>query len=175
MKQLSFSALLLFVVLITGSCKKIPVMNIANATISFKMDGVFKEAKGNKNVFALYSKEQEFIQIIGNLSGDQSIGITIADFHGVGEYTVADEQFLGSFNTSEDELTIIGTEGKVKITEFIEGKSIKGEFQFKGQTITIRIGDGDDPDEQPVEIRTFSEGKFDVKVTSYSGPLVEPG
>lgn len=176
MKPLHFSALLLLIVSVTLSCKKIPVVNTTNATISFKMDGVFKEAKGNKNVFAFYAKDEKVIQIIGNLSGEQSIGITIGNFHGVGEYTVADEDFLGTFNVSEDALTVIGTEGKVKITEFAEGKSIKGEFQFKGQIFDIRIGEGDDPDAepQPVEIKNFTEGKFEVKVTTYSGPLVEP-
>jgi len=173
MKQFTTSALLLFIVLLTGSCKKIPVIEVTNAIISFKMDGVYKEAKGIKNVFAVYVKEEKIIQVIGNLSGGQSIGITIADFHGVGEYTVADEQFLGSFNVSEDAMTVLGTEGKVKITQFTEGKSIKGEFQFKGETLNIRIGEGDNPDQLPAEIKTFSEGKFEAKVTAYTGPLME--
>lgn len=175
MKNLFFSACFLFIVLLTGSCKKIPVMNVTKSMISFKMDGVLKEAKGVTNVFAAYAKDEKFMQIIGNLSNGESIGISIGDFHGVGEYTVADEQFLGSFNAYEDATTVIGTEGKVKITEYIEGKSIKGEFQFKGEALIIRIGDGDNPDPQPVEIKTFSEGKFESKVTVYSGPLVEQG
>lgn len=171
MKQLSFSALLLFVVLITGSCKKIPIVNVANSYISFKIDGTSKETKGGKNVFALYSKELDIVQIIGDFSDDEQIALTIGNFHGVGEYTTA-EDFLGLYTIGE-ESSIIATEGKIKITEFTEGKSIKGEFQFKGELFIIRIGEGNDPDQEPTEIKTFSDGKFEAKVTAYPGPVVE--
>lgn len=169
MKQLSYSALLLLIVLTTGSCKKVVMSNWTNASISFKIDGVSKEAKGDQNVFALYSKEQTIIQIIGNIggSGDEQIALTINHFNGVGEYTVAGENFLGLYSAGED-VSLIGTEGKIKITEFTEGKSIKGEFQFKGELFIISPGQ----DDQHVVTKAFSEGKFMAKVTTYSGPIL---
>jgi hypothetical protein len=164
MKQLSFSALLLLIVLIAGSCKKIPVYNGAtNSNISFKIDGVAKSAKGDKSVFALYAKEYNLMQINGNLdaTGDQGIGLGINNFHGVGEYT--DEDFLAVYNTPEIEESILGVAGKIKVTEYTAGKSIQGEFQFTGEVAVIKIG----TDEEVIETKVFSEGKFQVKVTDY--------
>jgi hypothetical protein len=170
MKQLSLSVLLL-IALITGSCKKVVISNWTNANISFKIDGVSKEAKGDQNVFALYSKEQNILQIIGNIggSGDEQIALSINNFHGIGEYTISDENFLGLYS-SETDLSVIGTEGKIKITEFTEEKSIKGEFQFKGELFIV----SPEPNDDPAVIKVFSEGKFEAKVTSYSGPITAP-
>jgi|GEM_PF-6457677 len=171
MKQRCFSVLLLLMILITASCKKIPVINKTNAFVSFKIDGVPKEAKGNKNVFGVYYKEQTIVQVVGNIdaAGDQLISIMINNFHGVGEYTT-EEDFLGVYNTPEIEDSILSTEGKVKITEYIEGKSIKGEFQFKGQVLQIST----DPDAAPAETKVFSEGKFETKITVSSEPIFTP-
>lgn len=171
MKPFGFYIILLFIALTTSSCKKIPVINTTNSSISFKVDGVYKEAKGIKNVFALYSKEQTILQIVGNINGtdEQQIGIMLNNFHGVGEYN-AEDDFLGTYNTPEIEDTVLGMEGKVKITEYIEGKSIKGEFQFKGQAMVISM----DPDAPAPDTKVFTEGKFEAKVTAYSGPLITP-
>lgn len=174
MKPLRFSALLIFVVLITGACKKIPVINVTNSFISFKIDGVPKEAKGITNVIGLYSKEESIAQVVGNLANGEQIALTIGNFHGVGEYTT-EEDFLALYAVSEEEVSTIGMEGKIKITEFIEGKSIKGEFQFKGEQFIIRIGEGNDPEQAPPVIQIFSDGKFEAKVTNTSGPIIEPG
>lgn len=168
MKQLSFSALLLFVVLITGSCKKIPIVEYTNSSISFKVDGVYKEAKGNQNVFGLHAKDEKVMMIIGDMdaAGDQQISLLINNFHGVGEYS-GEESILVIYTTPEFEQSIIGSVGTIKITEFTEGKSIKGEFQFKGEVAIITT----DPNHVP-EFKIFSEGKFKAKVTT--GPIVEP-
>jgi hypothetical protein len=172
MKQLSFSIVLLATVLLTGSCKKVVLSNWSNAKISFKLDGAPKEASGDKNIFALYAKEQGIIQIAGAIgaSGEQQIGLTIGNFHGVGTYS-AEEDFLASYNIPGADATIIGTEGSIKITEFIEGKSIKGEFHFTGQEFIINVGT--EPDE-PGATRVFTDGKFEAKVSSYSGPIISP-
>ncbi len=162
MKPISFSALLLLIILTTGSCKKIPVMNNTNSIISFKVDGVLKEAKGKQNVFSAYVKEENAMMIIGNLdaTGDQQIALTITNFHGVGEY-YADEEtnmedFGGMYTSSELEQSYYSTKGKIKITEYTEGKSIKGEFQFDGVAAIFVIGNTN-----PTEVtKVFSEGKF---------------
>ena len=171
MKPFGFYILLLFIALTTGSCKKIPVINNTNPSISFKVDGVYKEAKGIKNVFALYAKDETIIQIVGNIDGtdEHQIGIMLNNFHGVGEYS-AEDDFLGTYNTPELAVTVLGIEGKVKITEYIEGKSVKGEFQFKGQAMDISM----DPDAAPGETKVFTEGKFEAKVTAYSGSIITP-
>ncbi|WEK17537.1 MAG: hypothetical protein P0Y49_12095 [Candidatus Pedobacter colombiensis] len=162
MKQLSFSALLLLIVLITGSCKKIPVINYTNSSISFKIDGVSKEAKGNKNVFSAYAKEENIMMVIGNLdaTGDQQISLMINNFHGVGEYS-GEENFIGIYNTPEFEESIISKEGKIKITEYTEGKSIKGEFEFKGVAFIINIGNQNNNTEVT---KVFSDGKFSATI-----------
>lgn len=168
MKRFYFSALLLLVILITGSCKKIPVVEYTNSSISFKVDGVYKEAKGIQNVFGLHAKEEKVMMIIGNMdaAGDQQISLLINNFHGVGEYS-GEENILGLYTSPEFEQSIIGSVGTIKITEFTEGKSIKGEFQFKGEVAIIST----DPNHVP-EFKMFSEGKFEAKVTT--GPIVEP-
>lgn len=171
MKPLSFSVLLLLTVLLTGSCKKIPVIdktNNAENSISFKIDGVTKEAKGDNNVFAFYSKEESALQIVGNLNAaGEQIGLTIGNFHGVGEYTT-EEAFLGIYNTPEIQESIIGTEGKIKITEFIEGKNIKGEFEFKGAVFIISpMQNGGNSG-----IKIFSGGKFTAKITTDLVPTI---
>jgi hypothetical protein len=173
MKQLSFSVLLLAVILATSSCKKVVQSNWSNSKVSFKIDGVTKEAKGDQNVLSFHIKEQSMVQIIGNIggSGTQQIGLTIADFHGVGEYTAEEGEFLGSYSSPELGETVIGIEGTIKITEFKESKSLKGEFQFKGQALIVTP----DPDINPGEIRIFTEGKFEAKISAYSGPIIEPG
>jgi hypothetical protein len=171
MKQFSFSALLLFIVLVTGSCKKIPVINQINSSISFKFDGVSKEAKGDKNVFAIYAKEINIVQIVGNLDAtgdDHQIMFMINNFHGLGEYT-AEEDLVLMYNTPELNASVLGTEGKIKITEYTEGKSIKGEFQFKGELAILPNG----PDDGSA-VKIISEGKFQAKVTEHSGPIELP-
>lgn len=167
MKQVRFSLLLLIVV-ITGSCKKVPVLDWVNPNISFKADGAPKEARGDKNVFAIYAKDETILQIVGNIdaAGDEQIALLINNFHGVGEYT-AEEDFLGIYNSPDVESSIVGTEGTIKITEYIEGKSIKGEFQFKGEALIVIP----DPNAPPV-IKIVSEGKFVAKVTNHSGPIL---
>lgn len=171
MKPLRFSALLILVVLTIGSCKKIPVINQTNSSISFKIDGVSKTAKGDKSVFAVYAKENDVMQIIGNIStsGDQGIGLSIGNFHGLGEYT-AEEDFFAAYNTPELNGSVIGVEGKIKVTEYTAGKSIKGEFQFTGVVAVIKIG----TDEEIIETKIFTEGKFQSKITDYSGPVLTP-
>ncbi|MNY69740.1 hypothetical protein D3C86_2077220 [compost metagenome] len=84
----------------------------------------------------------------------------------MGEYT-AEEDFLGIYNSPDFESSIVGTEGTIKITEYIEGKSIKGEFQFKGEALIVIP----DPNAPPV-IKIVSEGKFVAKVTNHSGPIL---
>ncbi|SDL02883.1 hypothetical protein SAMN04487898_11458 [Pedobacter sp. ok626] len=170
MKQLSFSALLLLVVLITGSCKKIPVVNYTNSSISFKIDGAYKEAKGNQNVFGIHAKEEKGMIITGDMdaAGDQQISLLINNFHGVGEYS-GEENILLVYTTPEFKQSILGSEGTIKITEFTDGKSIKGEFQIKGKAFIINMGD---PDNDTEVTKIFSEGKFEAKVTT--GPIVEP-
>ncbi len=171
MKQLRFSTLLLLLVLITGSCKKIPVINQTNSSISFKIDGVPKTAKGDKNVFAVYIQDQAVMQITGNINAatEEGIGLSIGNFHGVGEYTT-EEDFLGIYNTPELQASVIGIEGKIKVTEYTAGKSIKGEFQFTGEVAVIKIG----TDEEVIETKIISEGKFQSKITAYSGPILTP-
>ncbi|WP_316813399.1 hypothetical protein [Pedobacter heparinus] len=171
MKPLSFPALLLLVVLISGACKKIPVINQTNSNISFKIDGASKAAKGDKNVFAVFIKDHNLVQINGNLnaSAEEEIGLSINNFHGLGEYTT-EADFLAVYNTPELDASVIGVEGKIKITEYTAGKSIKGEFQFTGQVAVIKIG----TDEEVIETRIFSEGKFQSKITDYSGPILTP-
>lgn len=170
MKQLSFSALLLLVVLVTGSCKKVVMSNWTNASIKFKVDGAPREAKGDANVFAFYADEANILQIIGNVGGsaDEQIALTLNEFHGVGEYNV-ETDFLGIYSLGEDS-SFVGIEGKIKITEYTPGKSIKGEFQFKGEYLIITT----EPN-NPAIYKTISEGKFEAKVSSYSGPVIEPG
>lgn len=169
MKQLSFSALLLLVVLVSGSCKKVVMSNWTNASILFKVDGTTKEAKGETNVFAFYAKEPNILQIIGNIGGsaDQQIALTVGNFHGVGEYT-SDEDFGAFYSLSED-MTFAATEGKIKITEYTEGKSIKGEFQFKAELFIISPAPNN-----PANDKIISEGKFEAKVSAYTGPIIEP-
>lgn len=174
MKPFRLSALLMFIVLLTGACKKIPVINVNNSFISFKIDGAAKEVKGITNVIGSYSKEESIVQVVGNLAGGEQISLTIGNFHGVGEYTT-EEDFLGLYAVGEEDVSTIGTEGKIKITEFTEGKSIKGEFQFKGEPFTIRVGEGNDPDQAPPVIQIFSDGKFEAKISYVFGPIVEPG
>lgn len=171
MKLLTYPVFLLLIIIITGSCKKIPVINSTNASISFKIDGVPKEAKGIKNVFALYLKQENLMQIIGNIdaAGEQAIGLTINNFHGIGEYIVEDD-FLAIYDSPEMDKSVLGTEGKIKITEYIEGKSIKGEFQFKGKLFIIST----DPNVDLTETKIFSEGKFEAKITVYTEPLGKP-
>jgi hypothetical protein len=169
MKQLGFSVLLLLVVLVTGSCKKVVMSNWTNASITFKVDGTPKEAKGEANVFAFYAKEPNILQIIGNIGGseDEQIALTLNEFHGVGEYSV-ETDFLGIYSLGE-ESSYVGTEGKIKITEYTEGKSIKGEFQFKGEFLIITPAPNN-----PATDKVISEGKFEAKVSAYSGPVIEP-
>lgn len=156
MKQFRFYTLLLFVVTVTSSCKKVPVLDRTTAYISFKVDGTAKETKGDKNVFAAYSKDFSMVHIVGNFdaAGDHQISLTINNFHGVGEYAT-EEDFLGLYNTEEQGASIVGT-GRITVTEFIEGKSIKGEFQFKGERMVI-------PGPGTADV-IFTEGKFQSKV-----------
>lgn len=174
MKQFYFSALLLLVVLITGSCKKIPVINNTNSSISFKVDGVSKEAKGDKNAFSAYLKGEKMMMIIGNLDaiGDQQIALTINNFHGVGEYAADEESnledFMAMYTTSELELSYYSTKGTIKITEYTEGKSIKGEFQFKGSAAIFEVGSTNPTD----DIKVFSDGKFTTKIID--APVITP-
>lgn len=167
MKQFIFSALLLLVILVTGACKKVVMSNWTTSAISFKIDGAPKEAKGDANVFAFYAKEQNILQLIGNVGGsdDQQIALTLNEFHGVGEYSV-ETDCLALYSSGED-ISVIGTEGKIKITEYTPGKSIKGEFQFKGELFIVSPSPND-----PATDKIFSDGKFEAKVSDYSGPII---
>lgn len=176
MKQFRFYALLLLVVTVTSSCKKVPVLDWITPNLSFKIDGAAKEVKGSKNALAIYVKELNIMHISGIISEDEQINLTIGNFHGVGEYTVEGEDLLGLYTSNDLPQSLIGTEGKVKITEFVNEKTIKGEFQFKGESFIIHIGtDNTDPDSGSTETKTISEGKFQLNVTIGKPEDIESG
>ncbi|SMC94960.1 hypothetical protein SAMN04488524_3578 [Pedobacter africanus] len=176
MKQFRFYALLLFVLTVTSSCKKVPVLDWITPNLSFKIDGAAKEVKGSKNALAIYVKELNIMHISGIVSEDEQINLTIGNFHGVGEYTIEGEDLLGLYTSTDLPQSLIGTEGKVKITEFVNEKTIKGEFQFKGELFIIHIGtDNTDPDSGPAETKTISDGKFQLNVTIGKPEDIESG
>jgi hypothetical protein len=155
MKHLTVSLILLVSILVTGSCKKVVPSNFSSFKITLKVDGVKKEASGEKNVFCTLYKDLNSIQIIGNIGGSnsESINLSISEFHGVGEYNAETSAFIGSYNTQLDfNHSYLSSEGTVKVTSYTND-SIKGEFHFKS--------------ENPAgEAKTIAEGKFECKVFS---------
>ena len=155
MKHFTFSLILLVNILIAGSCKKVVPSNFSSLKITIKVDGVKKEASGEKNVFSVFYKDLNSMQIGGNIGGsnNESINLSISEFHGVGEYDAETSAFIGTYTTQLDvDHSYFSSEGTVKVTSYTND-TIKGEFQFKAAN-------------PAGEVKTITEGKFECKVIS---------
>lgn len=151
MKPFKLALLLLVAISLSISCKKVIETKVMSS-ISFKMDNVLKQKSGDKNVMISFYKEQNILQVIGNIEGSQAISLMINEYHGVGTYS-CEEDLLATYSNDVqliDNDTFVGVTGTLKITSATD-TFVKGEFQFNAETISGLP-------------KIFTEGKFEGKI-----------
>jgi hypothetical protein len=134
--------------------------NDTTSSFSAKFEGELKEANFSVRAVIYDNTKSVHIAAIGNTGGVVTqFTLSIGDFVGVGVYKLGTldsrdlgmnatylEKDMGYECSRKDE----ETKGELKVTEYVEGKVLKGTFQFKAKRVS-----GAGP-----EYANFTEGKF---------------
>jgi hypothetical protein len=90
---------------------------------------------------------------IGDFTGKGTYDLGVYESNGFGVNALFSEASLGDYQCASNNPE---TSGKVVVTEYTEGKSIKGRFEFKGKKVSTSGSGGDS-----VEV---TDGEFNVSL-----------